>query len=56
MDNKDLCRAAQDIQKILAKGCHLAVWSNAYGQKSLYLVKDGSDPWNGAYVCKFEAH
>lgn len=54
MESKKLCMAAQAIKKVLEKGYHLAVWSNAYGQKSLYLVENGSDPWKGVYVCKFE--
>lgn len=52
--NKRLCDAAAAVQAVLRKGYHLAVWSNRYGQKSLYLVRDGDNPWNGAYVCPFK--
>lgn len=55
MENKEMVRDAAIIQRILAKGYHIAVWVNGYGQKNLYLVENGKDPWKGVYLSKFGA-
>lgn len=53
-ENSQLCEDARKIQTILAKGYSIKVWPNAQGKNNYYLVPDGKNPWEGAYIWRVD--
>ena len=50
-ERKDLCQAADKIQDILIrKNLELVIWPNVQGDKCIWVIKKGGNPWEGARV------
>ncbi len=51
LENKQLCEAANQIQKILNNGDYvLNKWINVKNEECLFLCKKEDQPWKGVYV------
>jgi len=50
-ENKELCDAASQIQKILKRGNYeLKKWINVNNEDALFLCHKEDQPWKGVYV------
>lgn len=49
--NKDLCEAANKIQKILQNGNYeIKKWINVNNEDALFLCHKDDQPWKGIYI------
>jgi len=49
-ENQELCKAANQIQKILDQGYEIKKWINSQNKDGLFLCKKGDNPWKGVYI------